>query len=412
MKWLIGVWLVGSLAWGHVDMWDLPPIRYADTPARDQLAELDSALKRGERPLAGMSSLEKLDWVLKLLDVPESSQMLVFSKTSKQVGLIHPRNPRCLFFSENHYVGYVPGGAIEAIVQDPVLGPVFYLLDPGTEEGVKVMRDSGDCFSCHGTTRTEGVPGVLIRSVFPDADGHPMLNLGTTLVTHATPLEERWGGYYVTGRSESGHLGNRIFEEDRKPRPEVSALDDLTKVIECSKYPRATSDIVALLVIEHQCRVHNLLTAAAMQYRRSYFLSKAIDPEADPDAGQAGRISETMAGRVVEALLFKDEADLGEGVEGLEEFQSDFSSRFPRTPDGDSLADFKLYGRLFKNRCSYMVYSEAFRAMPPRVKSSVMKQLKRALVEGEGQGAEIGSRERKRIVGILEATLPAWSERE
>ena len=233
--------------------------------ATDILAKLAGKLVSGEEKMEGMNGIERLDFVLKTLNVPVESQVLVFSKTSLQNGLIHPKNPRSLYFSEDAYVGYVPGGDIEAIVQDSVLGPVYYLIGSHHEKGLEIERDTSNCLSCHGTGRTEGVPGMLIRSVYPDEDGHPLLQLGTTDVDQTTPLEERWGGWYVTGRSSIPHLGNRVFSEDGDREPEEGFLEDIGGVIDAGKYPVATSDIVALMVLEHQCKAHTLINAAALQ---------------------------------------------------------------------------------------------------------------------------------------------------
>ena len=304
----------------------------------------------------------------------------------------------------------MPGGAIEAVVIDPRLGPVFYLIEAGGTGGLRIERDLTSCLSCHGTTRTENVPGMLVRSVHPNADGHPLLALGTSHVTHETPLVERWGGYYVTGRSSLPHLGNRTFTEADEPEARPSELEDLRGKIDVAKYPRATSDIVALMVLEHQCRMHNLLTAAALQYRRSLFLSRALDPaaDADPDEGPAGRVAEAVAGKIVDCLLFRDEADPGDGIEGSEGFQQAFSERFPRSERGGSLADFQLYRRIFKNRCSYMIYSRSFRELPARVKRAVMVKLKAALAGRDPAYDWLKASERRRIEAILADTLADW----
>ena len=393
---------------GAADFWDLPPIRYSDAKAEDSLTRLAADLASGAKKVEGETGLERLRFVLKELNVPEASQMLVFSKTSHQNALIHPKNPRALYFSEEAYVGYVPGGTIEAVVVDPRLGPVFYLIEAGGPGGLKIERDLSNCMSCHGTARTENVPGLQVRSVYPNADGHPLLAMGTSHVTHETPLAERWGGYYVTGRSSSPHLGNRTYEEDGPDDARPSDLADLNGMFDVAKYPRATSDIVALMVLEHQCQMHNLLTAASLQYQRTHFLSLALDPAADPDQGSAGRVADGMAEKIVACLLFKEEADPGDGIEGGEEFQKAFTVRFPRTKSGESLADFHLYNRMFKNRCSYMIYSRSFRDLPPRVKQAVMVRLKAALAGEDPVFDWLKASERKRIEAILAETMPEW----
>jgi hypothetical protein len=192
------------------DFWELSPIRYSETPAEDRLAVLARKWTEDPESIKGRTPLERMREVLAALHVPESSQVLVFSKTSKQNRLISPTNPRALYFSLDTYCGYVPGGDMEVIIQDPRLGPVFYLIDlGGPAQPIRVERDTADCLSCHGTGRTENVPGLLVRSVYPDEEGHPVLSMGSGLITHQTPIPERWGGFYVTGSIALPHLGNR-----------------------------------------------------------------------------------------------------------------------------------------------------------------------------------------------------------
>jgi len=102
----------------------------------------------------------------------------------------------------------------------------------------------------------------------------------------------------------------------------------------------------------------------------------------------------------------------GEGVEGNPAFQNAFASQFPRTGNGDSLAEFRLYGRIFKNRCSYMVYSDAFRGLPASVKEKVSVGMKRVLDGTHPEIDWISGSERKRIFHILEETLEGWPPAE
>lgn len=396
------------------DVWDLPPLRYSETAATDAMAKLAASAPPGMVPTNGETPLGKLRFVLKLLDVPEESQILVFSKTSKQNPLINPGNPRCLFFNENSYVGYVPGGSIEVITHDPVLGAIFYLVRPGKESNtLRITRETSDCLSCHGSARTESVPGVMVRSLFADASGQPLFSLGSFQIDHTSPIRERWGGYYVTGQSSLPHLGNRTFEEtsDRVFPDEPVQLKSLDGKIDTSRYLRPTSDIVALMVLEHQCMVHNTLAAASLNYRRLCWLQKSIHPEDDPDQGSAGKFADEAAPRIVKVLLFENEAELGEnGIEGDPAFQDAFLRRYPKTTDGRSLADFHLYKRLFKHRCSYMVYSAAFRSLPERVRQAVIRELHGILSSEPSpeNHPDLKSSERRRIASILSETLPGW----
>jgi hypothetical protein len=54
-----------------------------------------------------------------------------------------------------------------------------------------------------------------------------------------------------------------------------------------------------------------------MNYRRIHWLQKSLDPAADPDAGSADKHADESARRIVDLLLFENEAELGEnGIEG------------------------------------------------------------------------------------------------
>lgn len=407
--WIFGGFVCSALA--SDEPWELPPLNYSSALATDPVTLMES--RGGFRNLPGKTELEKMRLVLAKLGIPEASQILVFSKTSKQNDRINPRNPRSLFFSEDTYAGYVPGGDMEIVSQDPLLGAVYHRISLGGEgEEPVVKRETSDCLSCHGSARTENAPGVLVRSVFADADGRPLLALGGFTVDARTPLAERWGGYYVTGSSSLPHLGNRFFRADETAPAAVAAESErsLEGKIDVSKYPRGGSDIVALLVLEHQCRVNNLFIAATIRYRRMHWLGKALDRASDPDRETAGRLADEDAAQIVAALLFKEEASLGDGVEGDEAFQDAFTARFPKTRDGRSLADFHLGSRLFKNRCSYMVYSKAFRSLPERVRSAVIKRLRAVLdgAEAQEEFAYLRKSERSRISEILVETLPGF----
>lgn len=247
----------------------MPPIKYSETASEDAVTELiqgDWLAPPGDKKVFLKALLDKLG-------VSVESQVLVFSKTSLQTGLINQRNPRALYFSPNTYVGWVPGGKIEIIIEDETLGPVFYVVSaPFGGEKPKFIRATDSCLVCHATSRTEGVPGIFIRSVIPDKNAHAMLSKGTTLVTDATPLKDRWGGWYVTGASDDRHLGNRWSVDDESfPVNSKPTLDDLESKIDTDKYLTPRSDILVIMVLEHQCQMHNLLTKAKFDYRRSLY---------------------------------------------------------------------------------------------------------------------------------------------
>jgi hypothetical protein len=399
----------------QVDAWDLPPVKYSDTQATDRLAELAKRWAADPSTLpGGESPLERVRAILAALKVPEASQVLVFSKTSHQNGLIGPDNPRAVYFSLDCYCAYVPGGAMEVAIQDPLLGPVFYLIHLGSaEKPVQVERDTNGCLTCHATGRTENVPGLLVRSVFPDAAGRPMLSQGSSLITHQTPIPERWGGYYVTGSVALPHLGNRTYQEgERDPGTEIHRWEDLRGRLDTRKYLRPTSDIVALMVLEHQCQANNLLVAARMNYQRAAYLAQALDPTADLETGSSARLADQAAAKIIDWFLFSGEVGQGEdGIEGDDAFQEAFAALVPRTDAGESLADFQLNTRIFKNRCSYMIYSEAFRSLPEPIKRRVLAGLRKSLEEGTASDSspQLPLSERRRILRILSET-GVWEE--
>lgn len=398
---------------------DRAPIRYSDTPARTAVEEVEKSLADGTLRLEG-PPLRQLEVVLEKLDIPPSSQVLVFSKTSVQSDLIGPANPRAIYFSDTEYVGYVPGGRMELASQDAALGPVFYLFDPADHppRRPRFQRDH-DCLRCHGTFFTDRVPGVFVRSVFPDQDGHLVRGSPSTVVDHTVPLRDRWGGWYVTGRhGGSLHLGN-IFaaEGDDEPvhDPESGAnLLSLEGRFPTANYLRPGSDIVALMVLEHQCSAQSALTRAAYATREALAQQQREDPATEPEhlSGHLLERVRSEAERLVETLLFCGEARLPrEGIQGDAEFAREFAAKAPRSRDGRSLKDLDLSTRLFRHRCSYMIHTPAFAALPEPLKSRVLSRLREILVAGEGgeRYQHLAPEERQQIVSILADTLPDWA---
>lgn len=412
--------LVSSLLLGGAslqagqDFFELPPIKYSETASQDAVAKMAAEIKSGDWVVGNVDGKAFLKAVLKKLNIPEESQVLVFSKTSLQNSLINQRNPRSIYFSMDAYVGWVPGGKVEVIIEDEKLGPVFYTIDPPFgDRPAKVVRATDSCLQCHATSRTSGVPGMFIRSVVPDQNSHPILSAGTSLVTDSTPLKERWGGWYVSGASDDPHLGNRWIPDSAldgvELAPEVSKYEDLSTLIDTEKYLQPTSDIVALMVLEHQCRTHNLMTKAKMGYLRALYFQKSYSEGEDLSSreGMSWKTAESSAKEIVEAFLFADEIDPGgDGVEGSDAFTEAFKARGVKTGKGKSLRDFRLYGRIFKNRCSYMIHSMAFKGLPELVKERIFYHLRQEL-DKEAEN-HLSSREKTTLLGILEETVPGF----
>lgn len=390
-------------------IWDLKPIGYSEAKPADRIEKWNKEWKARPDLWKETAPLDLLRRILKELAIPESSQVLVFSKTSLQNPRITPSNPRALYHGLNAYVGYVPGGSIEVITEDPNLGFVYRVFDV-SDRARLFVRQTEDCFSCHANGRTEDVPGVLVRSVFPDSDGRPLMSFGSHLIDHTSQIKDRWGGYYVTGTVGMPHLGNRTYQEGDPVVPEDRGLEKLPGNVDVRSYLRPTSDVVSLLVLEHQCRIHNLLHAAALNYRRAAWMERLLDPKSDLSRGSAVKIAEVHAAKIVDAMFYSEEADLGDGVEGDATYQEDFRKLLPATKDGGSLADFRLLGRMMKLRCSHLVYSEAFQNLPDAVRIAVLKRMRRVLTTDESvtDFGYLKSKERREIHRILIETLPGY----
>ncbi len=396
-----------------------PPIRYSETRPVDAIAALQRRMEAGEFAFAG-DEKQVLAALLRELRVPVASQIVVFSKTSLQRGRIRPQRPRVLYFSDTAYVGWVPGGLIELATVDPQLGPIFYALDvPALQRGgaAKIARDS-ECLSCHGGTFVRDVPGVFIRSVFPSASGEPLLRFGTTVVDDQTPFSDRWGGWYVTGyHGTAPHRGNAFASEAADQlvfAPAAERPDELSAFFDPGAYLAPTSDVVALLVIEHQTAMQNVLTRAAFATRRMIDYQRSLqrhfkEPESDePVYDSVKSVFNGAVQDVVDRLLFRHEAVLPEGVAGHAAFRAAFGAGAPRTADGKSLRDFELRGRIFTHRCSYLIYSEMFALLPEPLKVRIFARLQSALASRDPQDryAYLPAEEKERIRAILLETHP------
>jgi hypothetical protein len=417
-KWLL------LLAWTPLflkaeDEYERAPIYYSETKPNDAAHDLEKLWIRGEAKLDRSSAWSILKDLLKQFHIPEESQVMVFSKTSKQNDRISPQTPRVIYFGDDAYVGYALGGAIEVSTIDPLLGPIFYVLDPDVvvSKPLQFVRDQS-CLNCHGGPFSPEVPGLIVRSVFPSADGHPIMSQGSTLVDTTTPFHERWGGWYVTGKHGGLlHRGNVIATEKadstcHMPIEKGANLLELNALFDTAPYPRKKSDIVALMVLAHQSFVQNVLTKANHASLRAIYMQTSLqkelgEPVMNEQMGTARRIIDHSAEDVVQALFFKDEAVLpDDGIEGDEAFQTTFAAEALNSVDGRSLKDFQLLTRLFKYRCSYMVHGLTFKHLTPPLKKTVLLRMQQILAGADqsGQFDYLSASERSRILVILRET--------
>lgn len=386
---------------------ELPRIPFADPPhdywkreAKDEVSLLLKRLRAGEAQLDTSSEKAYLLSVLKELKVSPSSQILVFSGTSLQSGLIRPTNPRALYFNEEVYVGFVPGGRLELVAVDGEMGPVFQIFGRGAGSIPEVER-TDRCMNCHAGNPMYRLPGFFTESVIPSASGGSLDGFKRDMVGHTVPLTERFGGWHITGAHErdfplANLMGRSINGKvDKIKNPPGSQFNWDT-------YPVETSDLLNHLIHEHQLAFHNLVTLAVYRTREVMDAGKGNVRNADIP------ILNDLARQMVRYILFANEAKLPSGgVKPAKEYEQDFLSRKIAAKNGASLRDLDLRSRLFKHRCSYLIYTPSFQALPPVFKDRVMAGLRSALSDqGLPEFAYMPLPERQAIRAILRDTLP------
>jgi len=386
---------------------DHPAIAYSTRLTTNVADALNARALAGQVSLPYDDTTGYLKPVLDALNVSVDSQIVVFSKTSLQSQIIQPRNPRVIYFNDSVAVAWVRGGFIEIAAHDPAQGAVFYRVLRATAGPPTMFRDNG-CLQCHNSFATLGVPGFLAKSVPSAVDGNALPWLGNYLTDHRSPITERWAGWFVTGKAgTSRHLGNAPVADrnidDVKIEDANLNLGDLRSRFDTRGYLSPHSDVVALLVFDHQLRMMNLLTRIGWQART---LAHDGRSEAAILTGLRDIATET-----VDYMLFVDEAPLS-GVSGTSGFAESFSRRGPRDSKGRSLRDLDLKQRLFTHPCSYMIYSDAFEQLPPAAKHAIYARLWDVLSGAvrAPKYARLSAVDRDRITEILRETktdLPA-----
>ena len=146
-----------------------------------------------------------------------------------------------------------------------------------------------------------------MRSVFPDRSGQPVLSAGTFRTDYTSPLRERWGGWYVTGtHGAQRHMGNALLTTGSEPQDldvESGAnVVDLAGRLNVAPYLSPHSDLVALMVLEHQVAMHNRLTAAnycaRITARDAQIMNDALGRSADWESDSTRRRFDAAAERV------------------------------------------------------------------------------------------------------------------
>jgi hypothetical protein len=380
-----------------------PAIQYADRAHTDRAQKIAQQLESGKLKLeAAKDGTGYLASLLKALGVNADSQMLVFSKTSFQASRINPRNPRAIYFSDDVQVGYVRGtNLLEIASLDPRQGVMFYSFDQQSSPPRLDRRDI--CLECHQSPGTLGVPGLMIASVFPDGDGMPAFRGSQPLTDHRTRFDDRWGGWYVTGtHGDMRHNGNALGHDPRHPEvldfQNTQNQTTVAKRFDAAGYLLPSSDIVALMTMEHQTRMTNLIIRAGWEARIQ-------------DPSQQAQLDADVES-LVRYMLFADEAPVRDTIKGVSTFTQTFTQRGPFDSKGRTLREFDLEKRMFRYPLSYMIYSDAFEGMPDTIRARVYQRLFEVLTakEPDPRFAKLSAEDRSNIREIVRETKKGLPE--
>jgi hypothetical protein len=382
------------------------PFRYSDTADDNRVSRLIDKLSSKQIKLEYTREHGYLRSLLEALEIPESSQTLVFSKTSMQVRYISRRNPRAIYFNDDTYLGWVNGSSIvEISTADAKLGAVFYTVDMAPWHP-KMQRANYECLGCHATSMTQGIPGHTVRSVLASYDGSVDSQRQSFITDDSSPFHQRWGGWYVTGlHGEMRHMGNAYLRGGTLDTTKNGNRSNVRDEFDSSNYLSPHSDIVALMVLEHQTQMHNTMVRADFSVRQ--WLHEVSQIEPTDEAEQEWRLQlQLIAKEVVDRLLFCGELRLTSEVKGSIVFANDFNQRGPKDDLGRSLREFDLQTRLFKYPLSFLIYSDAFDALQPCLRKEIYRQLDQVLC-GANQSEDyqhLSPQTRSDALAILRAT--------
>lgn len=385
--------------------------RDSSGPPTDRISALSRQIEGGAVRLAFDPDNGYLRSLLTALRVPVESQVVVFSQTSMQFDLISPRNPRAVFFGDEVALGWVRGAeTIELAALDPGQGVNFYTLEQRESARPQLRRESSRCVTCHLSPDTLGVAGLLTFSTFSIPQDKYSYAAGAA-TDHRTPVEDRWGGWYVTGRTGSmRHLANAEVPQSLRSQTGKQAqprqLDSLQGLFDLRGFPTHHSDVVALMVLEHQTRMTNLLARLASDARAALRPepAQAPLPRKGPGRSDPNTLRETV-NDFVDYLLFVDEAPLGR-IRGSTTFAEKFSAGGRLDRKGRSLRQLALDERLMRYPCSYMINTEAFDHLPRTAMDLVYERMW-AILSGRERGApytRLSLDDRRTIVEILKET--------
>ena len=165
------------------------------------------------------------------------------------------------------------------------MGAFFYTLEQKRVAKPQIERGDG-YLSCH---------------VSPNTTGIPLGTVGSFVKDHRSPFQERWGGWYVTGtHGKARHMGNVGVKDPSRPealdREAGANVTNRKGLMDTRPYFSRHSDIVELMVLEHETKMHNLFTRSGYEVRAALTLQGEMNK--------------------VRYLLFRDEPRLESPVRG------------------------------------------------------------------------------------------------
>lgn len=202
------------------------------------------------------------------------------------------------------------------------------------------------------------------------------------------------------------HLGN-LFAVDRTDPQKVDLESganqlELPPRVAPDLHLHPNSDLVALMVLEHQIRVHNLITKANFETRQAIAMdesmNRALGRDADYRSESTQRRIQTVANQLADAILLIGEPLLEAPVRGTSNFAKVFATQGPHDSNSRSLRELDLQSRLFRYPVSFLIYTPEFQQLP----DDAMKIVKDRLV------AELSLAQRRAEREIVQETLPGF----
>ena len=309
----------------------------------------------------------------------------------------------------------------------------FLQLNPGIGEPYvpSIVGPDGAVFTLNGGTLSamgnlNGV-GVALTSSIPDVRRvvtGDSLTL-TVAVTDTAPTGTVTLQDTVYSVPSPGVLNSRTTTLLSNATPDLngqvifstSALAADKHFITVTRYLTPDSDLVALMILAHQTRLHNLISRVNWETRlaldQEASMSESLGVQAATWSGSTRDRIYSAVEKLLRSMLFTDEIPREPPVQGTSAFAMEFAAAGPRDKIGRSLRDLDLKRRMFRYPCSFLIYSEAFDALPKAALDYFYRRLWDVLngKDKDNAFATLTTSDRKAILDILretKANLPGY----